>query len=337
MTDASIDVIIPVWNRPDETRNCLVTLIAHTPGARFIMVDAGSERDTERLLQELADSLDQRALLMRDDSNIGFVRSANRGFQSSDAPYLALVRNTTVVQAGWLEPLLGFAASHPRAGILVPCFASGDTCSGPVEVESGSFSAMVISRELYREIGGFDEGMDGGAWCLRDYTRRACAKGYLTYRVPGPALLHREEAQLGSEQRRSETLLRSMALFRERWGTGANYLLHVPKGVELELLKQKLERLVQGARLGDCYTVLLPAVLHQAALNAGIASLHENVQLVPLPRLPLNGMKKRLYEKIVSQKPGMVPVTAVDGMPFPWSGSYLSFSELSQKIASRNP
>lgn len=337
MTDATIDVIIPVWNRPDETRNCLVNLVNHTPGARFIMVDCGSERDTERLLQEFADSLDDRALLMRDDSNIGFVRSANRGFESSEAPYIALVRNTSVVAPRWIEPLLDFAKGHPEAGILIPCFDPGEPCGHPVEVESGSFAAMVITRELYREIGGFDEAMDGGVWCLRDYTRRACAMGFLTFQVPGPAVSYQEEVPFGSELRRRETLQRSMKLFKERWGEGGSYLLHVPKGVELVLLEQKLDWLVKGARHGDSYTLLLPAALNQAARQAGLGSLHENVKLVPMPRLAWNGIKKRLYEKIVAQKPGIVAVTAVDGMPFPWSDSYLSFSELSERVRQRSP
>lgn len=335
MTDATIDVIIPVWNRPDETRNCLVTLINHTPGARFIMVDCGSERDTERLLQELADSLDDRALLMRDDSNIGFVPAANRGFESSEAPYLALVRNTTLVSPKWLEPLLAYAGEHPEAGILLPCLDPGEECDAPKELERGSFAAMVVTRELYRRIGGFDEGMDGGVWCLKDYTRRANANGFVTVQVPTPVVQHQEEVRLGSEQRRRETQQRSIALFRERWGVGASYVLHVPKGVEVELLGEKLEWLVKGARHDDSYTVLLPASLNQAAQQAGLATLHEHVTLVPLPRLAWDGMKKRLFEKIASERPGTTPVTAVDGIPFPWSDRYLSFSELCERIKAR--
>jgi len=335
MADAVIDVIIPVWNRPDETRNCLVSLINHTPGARFIMVDAGSERETERLLQDFADGLDDHALLMRDDSNIGFVRSANRGLERSEAPYIALVRNTSAVSEGWLAPLLHFAGAHPEAGILLPCLTPGPPCRGPMEMASGSFAAMVITRETFRKVGGLDEGLDGGPWCLRDYTRRACASGFLAYQVPGPAVSWQEEVPLGSEQRRQETLQRTMAIFKERWGEGGDYLIHVPKGVELDLLGQKLDWLVQGARLGDSYTVLLPAALNGAAQQAGLDALHEKVKLVPLPRLAWNAVKRRLFERIVSEKRGTVPVTAVDGLPFPWSESYLSFSELSERIRAR--
>jgi GT2 family glycosyltransferase len=333
MTDATIDVVIPVWNRPSETRNCLVNLINHTPQARLIMFDFGSERDTERLLQEFADQLDDRALLMRDDANIGFVRAANRGLNRSEAPYLALVRNTTQVCQGWLEPLLNFAAARPEAGIMVPCLTTGETwCRGPVEVESASFAATVITRRLYQEIGGFDEGLDGGLWCLRDYTRRACAKGFLSYQVPGPALSYQEEVQLGSERRRQETLEHTLELFRERWGEGRSYAVHVPKGADLDILTEKLAWLVKGARHGDSYFVLLPAALHKTAEQAGLDLLHENVVLMPLPRLALEPVRRRVYQRILEKNPGAVAVSAIDGIAFPWSASFLSFSELCHRI-----
>ncbi|TGU72373.1 glycosyltransferase [Geomonas terrae] len=335
MTDAIVDVIIPVWNRPEETRNCLVNLINHTPNARFIIVDCGSERDTERMLQEFADALDERALLMRDDSNIGFVRAANRGFESSEAPFLALMRSTSIVKAGWFEPLLQFAHTHADAGIMLPCLDPGDPCDLPREVVSGSFAAMAVRRELYRKIGGFDETMDGGAWCLRDFTMRACAEGFRTVQVPGPTVSHHDEAPLGSVQRRRETLLRSISLFKERWGEGGNFLVYVPKGVEASLLEQKLELLVEGARHGDCYTVLLPFTLHQQARQQGLAALHENVKLVALPRIALDGMKRRLYEKLLAASPDTQPVIAVDGLALPWSEQYLSFSQLAERIKSR--
>lgn len=336
MTDAAIDVVIPVWNRPTETRNCLVNLINNTPDARLIMFDSGSDRDTERLLQEFADGLDDGALLMRDDANIGFVRAANRGLARCEAPYLALVRNTTEVQPGWIGPLLEFASLHPEAGILVPCHARGaERCRGPVEVEAGSLAAMVISLRLYREIGGLDEGMDSGSWCLKDYTRRACAKGFQTYRVPGPGVIYEEQVQLGSERRRQETLERTLALFRERWGEGKSFALHLPKGADLELLRLKLDWLVRGARHGDRYFVMLPAQLHKQALAAGLDLLHENVELVPLPSLALDLMKRRVYERVRERNPGVVAVAAIDGLAFPWSDSYLSFSALCDRIGER--
>lgn len=339
MTDAiTIDVVVPVWNRIDETRNCLVNLINNTPRARVIMYDSGSDRETERLLQDFADRLEERALLMYDDSNIGFVRAANRGLQRAEAPFIALVRSSTVVPEGWLDPLLEFATAHPEAGILLPCQApAAEECRWPTELSAGSFAAMVVTRNAYQAIGGFDEGLDGDIWCLRDYSRRAGANGFVTCRVPGPPVAVQEEQPLGSERRRRQTVERSIALFRERWGEGAHYVVHVPKGVELDHLKVKLDWMVKGARRGDSYIVLLPALLFKAAEQEGLASLHEHVRLAPLPRFALDATRRHLYERVRSQHPDIIEVTAVDGIAFPWSQTYLSFTELTERIQAAIP
>ena len=331
--NAVIDIVIPVWNHPVETRDCLVNLMNHTPGARFILVDHGSERETERMLQEIADGLDDRALLLRDDHNLGFVRAANRGLARSEAPYVALVRHTTVVSPGWIDPILEFAAARPEAGVLLPCTA-GDARAGdrPIEVESGSFAAMVLTRETYRAVGGFDEGLDGGAWCLKDFTRRACAAGLFTFLVPASSVTSSEEVQLGSLKRREEALERSIRTFRGRWGEGRGYCVHVPSGVDVALLSQKLEVLVKGARHGDRFRVFLPAKLARQAESAGLASLHENVRLVHLPRLSGDAGRRRLYERICLEERAAEAVSAVDGIPFPWSESYLPFTALCDRI-----
>lgn len=333
MPVATIDIVVPIWNRPNETRNCLVSLLNHTPDLRFIMLDCGSERETERMLEEFADGLDDQALLMRDDSNIGFVPAANRGLARAEAPFVALVRNTTVTPPGWLDPLLSFAAAHPQAGILVPALSCGGiTCDAPVEVNAGSFAAMVIRREALGQVGLFDEGMDDGPWCLKDYTRRASSMGFSTHLVPGPLVECQDDRPLGSERRREEKLHRSMAIFEERWGVGGCYVMHVPKGVDAGMLSLKLDLLLKGARRGDQYFVLLPSVLEKAARLGGFAFPHENIRLVPLPRFATDSGRRRLYDRIVSANPKVVPVSAVDGIPFPWSDSYLSFSALADEI-----
>lgn len=336
MSAASIDIVIPIWNKPNETRNCLVNLINFTPGARLVMMDNGSERETEKLLQEIAEGLDERALLMRDDSNRGFVKSANRGLARSEAPYVALMRNTTQVTPRWLEPILEFAGDHPEAGILLPRLAGEEPpAAGPIEVASCSFAAMVMTSAAYHAVGPFDEGLDGGEWCLKDFTRRATSKGFLSYQIPASCVSHQEEVQLGSEKRREERTRNSRATFIERWGEERAFCLHVPKGLELATLRQKLETLLTGARHGDSYTVLLPGALYKEALKQGLAFRHERLQLVPLPRFCTDAAKRRVYEKIVGRTPTITPVAAVDGIPFPWTESYLSFTELSETIRSR--
>jgi len=97
-------------------------------------------------------------------------------------------------------------------------------------------------------------------------------------------------------------------------------------------LRQKLDLLLKGARHGDSYRVLLPAALYKAARQGGFAFMHENVQLIPLPRLSTKAGRRRIFQRIADENPGIIPVPAVDGIAFPWSESYLPFTELSERI-----
>ena len=177
MSQFAADIVVPVWNDPIDTRNCLVSLAAHSPQARLILVDNGSDRETERLLEEFADILDQRALLVRSDRNLGFIRAVNRGLDRAEADFITIVRHTSIVGSGWLEPLLEFGRSHRDAGLLIPRLVAGSKGKGAAtagsgggvrEEDHGSFAALVVRRELYGLIGGLAEEMDAGIWCQKD-------------------------------------------------------------------------------------------------------------------------------------------------------------------------
>jgi hypothetical protein len=191
---------------------------------------------------------------------------------------------------------------------------------------------MVITRQLFQAIGGFDEGLDGALCCLRDYVRRAGTRGFLTFQVPGPAVSSRQERILGSEKRREERVQLSLALFKERWGESASFVVDVPRGVELDLLRKKLDLLLKGARHGDSFRVLMPAALYKKAREQRLDLLHENIGLVPLPRLSGARGRRRVFQAIAATTPALVSVAAIDGIPFPWSENFLLFTELSERI-----
>jgi GT2 family glycosyltransferase len=342
MNDPIIDIIVPVWNRPVETRNCLVNLIEHTPQARFILVDNGCDRETERLLEEFAEILDQRALLLRNDVNQGYVRASNRGLARAEAPYLAIVRNTSLVTAGWLEPLLGFARERSEAGVIVPRLIpgiagrtgkGGEPAATPIEVDHGSFAAMLLKKQAYDAVGGMDEGMDGGLWCLKDFSRGACRAGFLTFRVAAGTVFYDDEIPFGSAERRELALQSSIARYRGRWGSESSFCVYMPKGADLNILRQKLEALQQGARQGHFFTVLTHARLHKELMRAGCHLGHENIRFVRLPLLFETRAIRRALADGNEALPGVRAVTGIDGMPFPGVVEGIPFAELERLIA----
>lgn len=334
----SVDIIIPVWNRPVETRDCLVSLIEHSPGARIIMVDNGSDRETERILQEFAEGLGERALLLRNEANEGFVRAANRGLARGEAPFLAIVRNTSQVTAGWLESLLCLAREREEAGLAVPRLVQWGTKDSPdrmrntapcVEAALGSFAAMLLKKRVYDTIGGFDEEMDGGEWCLKEYSRRAYRAGFLTFAADGGSVFFREERPLGSLKRREERLERTVAGFVARWGEGRSFCLYFPKSAEFAAIAQKLPVLMQGARQGDRFHLLLSKKAYRLLLKDQEIQRHENITYGVLP---LWGAAK-VFSRLSLEEPGIRAVDGIDGVSFPGVGGSMPFAELERAIA----
>jgi glycosyltransferase involved in cell wall biosynthesis len=341
MNNLLIDIIVSVWNRPVETRNCLVNLIDHSPQARFILVDNGSDRETERILEEFAEILDRRALLLRNDTNQGYVRAVNRGLARAEAPHIAIIRNTTIVTDGWLEPMLRMSTQRSEAGIIVPRLVAGSAGkparSGhhgaePIEVDHGSLAAMLLQKRVYDAIGGIDEKMDGGTWSLKDFSRRAFRSGFVTVRSDECTVYFEDEILFGSTERREQAVQRSIAQYRERWGGETSYCLYFPKGADINILRQKLDILQLGARQGHTFTILTHPRLHKELSQSGLHRLHEHLFFV---RLPLIFEKNAISKALAcGNETGSAvrAVTGIDGMPFPVATESITFAELQRMI-----
>ncbi|WP_243371952.1 glycosyltransferase [Geotalea sp. SG265] len=338
MKHAAIDIIVPVWNRPIETRNCLVNLINYSPDARLVMVDNGSDRETEKLLQEFSEGLEERAFLLRNDVNQGLVKALNRGLEKGEAEFLLIVKNTSIVSPGWLDPLLAFAGQRKDAGLIVPRLVLKgkgkvkEKPGSPCEVSQGSFAAMLIRKSLYDAVGGFDEEMDGGGWCLRDYSRRACRAGFLTFLLPGSEVLYEEDVQLGSETRRRENLQRTIAEFRRRWGQDSSYCLLMPDGADPAVVRSRIEVLLPAARSGSLFQILVPSRLYKELIKSGHCSLHENIVIHVMPFFHTAGTMSKAASRIVAAAPETIVVAGIDGMSYKGDAPLLPFAELETRI-----
>jgi glycosyltransferase involved in cell wall biosynthesis len=341
MNNPAVDIIVPVWNRPVETRNCLVTLIEHSPHARFILVDNGSDRETERLLEEFAEILDHRALLLRNNVNQGYVKAVNKGLARAEAPYIAIVRNTSLVTANWLEPMLDLVQKRGEAGVVVPRLVLGTPQKSqkrsadisPIEADHGSLAAMLLNKKAYDAIGGIDEDMDGGIWCLKDFSRRSYRAGFLTFRTGEGSVYYEEDVPLGSAERRETAVQRSIGRYRQMWGVENSFCVYMPKGADLNILRQKLEVLHEGARQGHAFTVLTHGKLQKELLQANCHRLHEHILFFRLPSIFEARALRRILAYEHKKTPGVTMVTGIDGMAFPGAPECIRFAELERIIA----
>ena len=87
----SCDIIIPVWNQLELTKECIEHVVKNTHYPyRFIIIDNGSEEQTAVYLKGLNRNSKPEVTLIRNDSNLGYVKAVNQGLRASRADYVCV-------------------------------------------------------------------------------------------------------------------------------------------------------------------------------------------------------------------------------------------------------
>jgi GT2 family glycosyltransferase len=237
-------IVIPVYNKWEYTAACLRSL-AETPGAagfEVIVVDDGSTDGSFERLQGI-----EGLTALRNDENLGFIGSCNRGAEHARGDFLVLLNNDTQVLEGWLDALLGTFERFPDTGLagarlLYPdgrlqeaggiIFSDGsgwnygrlDDPNRPEyqytrEADYCSGACIALRTELFRELGGFDTHYAPAYYEDTDLAFRIRQRG-LKVRVQAEAsIVHHEGitsgTDLGSGTKRFQAVNRDK--FLERW------------------------------------------------------------------------------------------------------------------------
>ena len=243
----TIDIVIPVYNAPEDLAKCVDSVLEHTSGGyRLILIDDGSP---DPAIREYFSALERRALpqvvLLRNEVNLGFTRTANRGMLRGHDQRLdvVLLNSDTVVTAGWLDAFRRCAASSPHIGTITPFSNNAEICSFPrfcvdnewpdgqdpepmraalagaavpsyPDIPTGVGFCMFVRRALIEGIGVFDVAFGHGYGEENDFCVRAAKAGWRNVLCDDAFVLH-----LGARSfagRKAELGQRNLPLLLER-------------------------------------------------------------------------------------------------------------------------
>jgi len=339
MSKLSVDIIVPVWNSPFETRACLAAILEYSPEARLIIVDNGCSRETELMLEEFSEPLGDEGLFIKSERNIGLVPAINMGLARSDGDFAIIVRPHVMVNRGWLKILIA-AAETTGAGIVSPLFEGAGApplpphASGCAVMESCrvSFATLLLRKEMRYVTGAFDENLDGGEWCLKEYVRRAASKGYRICITNRTSLMCDPEPVFGSPERRLEMSQNSRSAYLATWGVSRHYIVYFGKQVDASCLGDTLEVILEGARQGHRFTLLLHRRQHRHFFRMGWHGLHTGIELHAVSMLfPQRDLQRKL-SSLKAASPDLLVVRGSDDIALPFMETAIPLGELISAI-----
>lgn len=255
------DIIIPVWNQPRVTKDCIESIYRHTDYPyRLILIDNGSGPETAGYLGGLKKAHPE-IVLVRNERNLGFVKAVNQGIGISDAPYVCVMNNDTIAAQGWLKEMVNVMESNPRIGLLNPSSnTSGQFPGKGQSIDEYALSrsrlkgriqelytcrgfSMLIKREVLARLGPMDEGYHMGYFDDTDYCKRAQVEGYRTARAKGSYVYHLENTSFKSLENNNELFKSNERKFFERWGRP----LRIGYFIDEIKSKEKIDAIATGA------------------------------------------------------------------------------------------
>jgi len=233
-------IIVPVHNHVELTRQCLEALAASTQGLEYevIIVDNGSTDETPALLA----SLGGHVQVIRNDQHLGFAKACNQGARTARGRYLVFLNTNTIPQPGWLEALVREVEEHAgvavvggkllcpdgtvqHAGVAFNRAAGipyrlyrGFPADAPAvnrrrELQAVTATGMLVRREVYEEVGGFDEAYRNGSEDV-DLCLKIRERGWTIVYQPTSVLTHLGCQSPGPPPHEPE----DGRLLRDRWG-----------------------------------------------------------------------------------------------------------------------
>ncbi len=125
-----MQIIVPVYNAYDALKDCVQSLLKHNAHDKVTFINDGStDSKVSLLLQNICERVTTWDLLTN-KTNLGFVKTANRGLLLTDQDTV-LLNSDTLVTTGWFDGLKWAAKEVKELGTATPWSNHAEICSFP--------------------------------------------------------------------------------------------------------------------------------------------------------------------------------------------------------------
>ena len=332
------DILVPIFNAPDDVRRCVESLLRHTKPRHtiYLLNDASPDPRIAPLLHEFA-AKHAHIKVVTAIQNGGFVTNMNVGFGLSRRD-VVILNSDTEVTADWLQRMDRCRRSNDKIGIVSPLSNNATILSVPVmntrnalpdgmtpdefaslvvansqraypRIPTAVGFCMLITRATLDAVGLFDAafGLGYGEEC--DLCMRAWAAGIESVCCDDAYVQHNGEASFGSVQGIGERKQRNAELLSFRWPNYSKAVYRYCQQNPLRQLQERLQKVLRPTTGSQGPNVL--QVIHSYNLPGGTELHTQDV---------VDRLVKRFRQTVVF--PGQIP-------------AWTDFAEASSKSVAR--
>jgi glycosyltransferase involved in cell wall biosynthesis len=118
MNQAKVSVLIPCYNAAKYFRNAIDSILNQTyRNLEIILIDDGSTDETGKLIHEYA-LLDKRIVAVHNSSNMGLIRTLNKGLAYITGEYTARMDADDISEADRIEKLMKEFEMNPKLDVI---------------------------------------------------------------------------------------------------------------------------------------------------------------------------------------------------------------------------
>jgi len=216
------DIAIPIWNKKELTEKCVESILSNTDFPyRVILVDNASVEPAKSYLKSMSAKYPDKIKLIVNKENLGNTPAGVQGMKYSDAEYVCILDNDTIVCKGWLSEMVRIAELSDKIGIVNPNSNSfglhkpegqalEDFSEELLSKNSGKYIEIgaavgfcyLVKRKVINEIGYWDERFSPGYFEDTEYSMRAKKYGYKSVMAYGAYIYHDEHSSFKSKEKR---------------------------------------------------------------------------------------------------------------------------------------
>jgi GT2 family glycosyltransferase len=266
-----IDVIIPVYNKPELLVQCLRALDGSTRVDYNLVIADDNSSDPK-----MKAAFKGHKVIANKGAR-GFPNNCNYTVSQTKSEFICLLNNDTAATPLWLDvmlremddPSVGIVGArllypgdhklafclqhagvaHNRDGMPYHIYRGMGKHFPPAnerrEINAVTFAVVLIRRKLWEELGGLDETYVGGQFEDMDFCARARAADWKIVYQPLALLYHYEHGS--GEEFVADTADKNARLFRSKWGARGSDE-HLFKLTGLEEHKERLADVMHQLR-----------------------------------------------------------------------------------------